>query len=289
MPIPAHHSTVCLSACAYPSAWRVVSGLLVTVSRASLPLIGAGVLTTDGPVPLVVLVRALFVAALLPALAAWLIERAVVADIEVHAAELVVRGRGLRVEIPWTAIAAIVPWTVPLPGPGFALRMQSGRHFSYGLQAADPTALLSAFADEAGVDTARAATRHPVLVYAQAKHSGGRWRWYHLLTKFVLFALVPTAVWFYAHQHIAYGGLLGQYYLGGLRPYLQTFFISWSLAAIYLLLYASAWRAAAEAVALLVAWCAPARAPTTRRVVEIVCRLVYYLGIPVLVVLPFLQ
>ena len=86
---------------------------------------------------------------------------------------------------------------------------------------------------------ARVAMHHPILVYTHAKRSRGRWRWYHMLSKFVLFALAPTALWFNAHQHIAYGGLLGQYYLEGLVPYLQTFFVSWGVSAVYLLLYAS--------------------------------------------------
>jgi hypothetical protein len=288
MALSAYDPSATLRAYGYPTAWRMVSGILVVLSRASLPFIGVGVLTTDGPVPLIVLVRALFVCALLPALAAWLIERAFAADVEVHATELVVHGRGLRMEIPRTAIAAVEPWALPLPGPGFALRMQSGRRFSYGLQATDPTALLSALADDAGIDAARAATYHSTFVYAHARRSGGRWHWYHLLAKFVLFALVPTAVWFHAHQHIAYGGLLGQYYLEGLGPYLKTFVISWGLVTIYLLLYASVWRALAEGVALVAACFAPARATMVRRAVEIACRLVYYLGVPVLTLLPFL-
>ena len=284
----AAHESASFQAYAYPSVWRFVGGLCVAVSRASLPYIGISALTSEGPVPLVVLVRALCVCALLPAVAAWLIERACAADVEVHADELVVRGRGLRMEIPRTAVAAVLPWTVPLPGAGFALRLQSGRRFSYGLQAADPTPLLSTLADSAGIDAARVAARHPTHVYAHARHSGEPWRWYHLLFKFVLFALLPTGVWFYAHQHIAYGGLFGQYYLEGLGPYLKTFAISWSLTAIYLVLYASAWRATGEGIALSVAWRAPARAATARRAVEIVCRVAYYIGVPVLVLMPFL-
>lgn len=284
----AAHERAGFRACAYPTLWRLVGGLCVAVSRASLPFIGMGVLASDGPVPLAVLLRALFVCAFLPALAAWLIERAFLAEVEMRATELVLQGRGLRVEIPRTAVAAIVPWSLPLPGPGFALRLQSGRRFSYGVQAPDPTPLLQALADGTGIEAARAATRHPVLVWAHAKQSGRGWRWYHWLGKFVLFALVPTAVWFYAHQHIAYGGLLGQYYLEGAVQYLKTFVISWSLTAIYLLLYASAWRAVAECVALSVTWIAPARATMARRAVEIVCRLAYYVGVPVVVLMPFL-
>ena len=159
--------------------------------------------------------------------------------------------------------------------------MRSGRRFSYGLQAADPTRLLAALADR-GIAAAGAAARHPILAYAHAHASVTPWRWHHRLAKFVLFALVPTAVWFNAHQHIAYGGLLGQYYLEGLRAYLTTFLVSWSLAIIYLLLYASLWRGVAETVAFVAAWLAPARAVTARRAVEVACRLVYYVGVPVL-------
>lgn len=288
MPFSTSDSSAPLHAGAYPLAWRVIGSVLVVVSRASLPLIGVGVVTTDGPVPLIVLVRALLICALLPALAAWLIERAVAVDVEVHAAALVLRGRGLRVEIPRTAIATVEPWTVPLPGPGFALRMQSGHRFRYGLQAADPAALLLAL-EEGGVDSARVATQHTTFVYSHAKRTAGRWRFYHWLTKYVLFALLPTAVWFYAHQHIAYGGLLGQYYLEGLGPYLKTFVISWSLTAIYLLLYASVWRAAAEGIALVATWIVAMHALRTRRILELICRLAYYVGVPVLVLLPFLQ
>ena len=284
----AAHEPTSFQACAYPTLWRLVGGLCVAVSRASLLFIGMGVLASDGPVPLAVLLRALFVCAFLPALAAWLIERAFLAEVEMRATELVLKGRGLRVEIPRTAVAAVVPWTLPLPGPGFALRLQSGRRFSYGVQASDPTPLLQALADSTGIEAARAATQHPLLVWAHAKHSSRGWRWYHWLGKFVLFALVPTAVWFYAHQHIAYGGLLGQYYLEGLVPYLKTFVISWSLMAIYLLLYASGWRAVAEGVALMAAWLVPPGATGARRAVEIVCRLAYYLGVPLVVLMPFL-
>jgi len=288
MATSAHDIGIRLSACAYPTAWRVVGGILVAVSRVSLPLIAIGVLTTNGPVPLIVLGRALAVCALLPAIAAWLIERACMVDVEVVAAELVLHGRGLRVDIPHTAIVGIRPWMVPLPGPGVALRLRSGRRFSYGLQMTDPTQLIAALADR-GIVAAGEAIRHPVVVYAHAQSSMAAWRWYHPMAKFVLFALVPTAVWFNAHQHIAYGGLLGQYYLEGLGPYVTTFLVSWSLAAIYVLLYASVWRGVAETVALIAAWIAPARALTVRRGVEIACRLAYYVGVPVLVLLPFLQ
>jgi hypothetical protein len=60
------------------------------------------------------------------------------------------------------------------------------------------------------------------------------------------------------------------------------------LSTVYLILYASAWRAAAEGGALLAAWLAPARAANVRRIVEIVCQVTYYGGVPLLVAWPFL-
>ncbi len=274
---------------AYPNTWRIIAGVLVAVSRANLVATGLWLIEIDQFVPLFALVRLLAVFAGLPACAAWLIERAFAVAVELRDDEFVLRGRDLQLEIPYAAIARVAPWRLLLPGPGFSLWMRSGRKLSYGLELASPAPLLSALADRGGVDTARAAIADPFIVYADARTSVGPWRWYHRLTKFVLFAALPTAVWFVAHQHIAYGGLLGQYYLEGAGPYLKTLSISWGLVVIYLVLYASAWRAIAEAGALLGTWLAPPRAQPIRRAAEITCRVVYYLGVPLLVLRPFLQ
>ena len=274
---------------AYPLPWRVIAGVLVAVSRASPLAIGAGILAAHAPVPLAALARALAVLVVLPAAAAALIERAFAADVEVHDAAVVIGRRGLRLEVPCAAIERVAPWAIPLPGPGLWLWLRSGRRLRYGLQADDPTPLLSALAAAGAVESANAATHHPGIVYAHVKYGGAApARWYQLLAKFAGFGLLPTAVWFNAHQHIAYGGLLGQYYLEGLSPYVKTFLISWGLASIYLLLYASVWRALAEATAILTVWVAPAYAAQVRRLSEIVCRVMYYGGVPVLVLLPFL-
>ena len=276
-----------VTAYAYPQPWRTIAGALVVVSRGGLLAIGAGILTATGPVPLVVLVRALALLVVLPAAAAELIARAFAAEVVIGDATLEIGQGGLRLEVPCAAIERIAPWVLQLPGPGFSLWLRSGRRLRYGLQADDPTPLLSALADAGEVESARAAARHPTIVYAHAKSARTSMRWYHPVIKFVAFGLLPTGVWFNAHQHIAYGGLLGQYYLEGLVPYLKTFLISWSLASIYLVLYASVWRALAEITALLTAWVAPAYASPVRRLSEIACWVMYYGGVPVLVTLPF--
>jgi hypothetical protein len=278
-----------LRACAYTPLLRIAGGVLVALSGASLPAILVLGMLSPVPVPLAAWVRALVAFAAAPAVLAVLIRRALTVDVEVHEAELVVHRRGLRLQIPATAIERIVPWTIPLPGPGFWLRMRSGRRLSYGLQAPDPSSILSALAATAAVEAAQRAMRHATLVYASAKHGGARWRWYHIMLKFVAFALLPAAVWFNLTQHVTFGGLFGQYYLEGLGAYLKTFAIHWGLVTVYLILYASVWRGLAEAASLLVAWLSPGRAARVRWLAEGTCRLLYYVGVPVIVALPFLR
>jgi hypothetical protein len=262
-----------------------VAGVLVVVSRASLPAIALGILTAREPVTLPVLVRALVVLTALPGLAAWLIGRAFAAEVKIRGSDLVVQHRELVLEVPFASIERVTPWVVPLPGPGFGIRTRSGRRLRYGLQMPDPTPLLLAL--RAG--GARMTTRHPSILYAHAKRGVGVWRWYHRLGKFIGFALLPTAVMFNLDQHVTYGGLLGQYYLQGLVPYLETFGRYWGLVSIYLLLYASVWRGLAEGATLAAAWVAPPQAARVRRMAEIGCQVIYYGGVPVIVLVPFLQ
>jgi apolipoprotein N-acyltransferase len=273
---------------AYPVSWRIVAGALVTVSRTSLPLLALVVALADTPLPLLALANVVLLCALLPAAAAWLVERACTVGVSLHENAIVLARHGLTIEIPCSAIDRVRPWSVPLPGPGFSLQTSSGRRFGYGIEARDPTPILQAIAAVGGIAAARAALDHPTLAFASARSRRATQRWYHRVGKFVGFALLPTAVWFNAHQHIAYGGALGQYYLEGLGPYLETFAISYGLAVIYLVLYASLWRAVGEAAAWLTAWVAPSLAARVRRAVEVVCQVAYYAGVPLLVLLPFL-
>jgi hypothetical protein len=101
--------------------------------------------------------------------------------------------------------------------------------------------------------------------------------------------LLPTLILFNAHQFIAYGGTFGQYYLEGIGPYLTSFAEHWVTLVIYLVLYAAVWRGIAEALAMAAAFVGPPQAIATRRIVEIVCRIAYYGGVPLLVALRFAE
>ena len=278
-----------LRAVAYPVSWRITASVLLAISRGSLPLLLVLVLVSrDPPITPLMLVRALTILAVTPGLAAWLIERAFAVTLQLEGGELTLHHREQRVEIPCAAIARVHLWTIPLPGSGLWLHLRSGRRFRYGLQLDDPTILITALAAAGAPERLREALRHPAAAYAHAKHSGRARRWYHVLAKFPGFALVPTLPLFRVHQYIAYGGAFGQYYLLGLKAYLATFALYWGTLTIYLILYAALWRGVAEGVALAAAWVAPARAARVRRAVEMAHRVVYYGGVPALVIVRFL-
>lgn len=276
------------SARLYSPPWRVAAALCVIVSRASLPLILALVLlASDPPIGPVVLVQLVAILALLPAVAAHVIRRSCAAQVELCGADLVARRADLLMEIPLRAIARLAPWTLPVPGPGLVLWMRSGNRLRDAIETDDPVPLLDALA-AAGVEAAQPARQHPSVAYAHAVAALPAWRWYHYVWKFVVFALAPTAVLFNAHQYIAYGGTLGEYYLLGLAAYLRTFFVYWATVAIHLVLYAGVWRAVAEPAALLAARIVPARAAQARRIAERCCQVLYYAGVPALLAVRFL-
>jgi hypothetical protein len=274
---------------AWPAPWRFAAGSLVALSRASLPALAAVVaLRQAEPILLPTLLAVLAAGSLLPACAAWLLERAFEASVEVRERALHVRGRSLRLEVPCASIERVQVWRLPLPGPGVALRLRSGALLRPGLEAADLEPLLGALAEAGGVDAAREALRQPWVVYAHAKQTRARRFFEHWLFKFPGFSLLPTGILFNAHQHIAYGGTLGQWRLEGPAAWLLTFAGYWGTVCVYLVLYASVWRALAEVAALLAARAGSGRAASTRRVVELACATLYYVGIPALVAARFL-
>jgi hypothetical protein len=233
------------------------------------------------------LLDAVLALSLLPALAAHLVGRALRGEARVEGAELVLRRRGLLVEVPLASIERVLPWRVPLPRPGFGLGLRSGARLRWSLAARDPAPLLRELA-EAGVGAAEGALRDPTVVYAEARSAAGRPLWSRWPVKVALFALLPGSVAFYAHQHIAYGGLLGEYYLLGLASYLRTAALMWLHAGILLALYASGWRVLVELAALAAARLAPDRATALRRWTEGGAAALYYASVPALLALRFL-
>lgn len=269
-------------AIAYPTFWRIVAAVLVAVSRGSALVLLAVLMGTDSTLnnPLR-MIRAFAGLCVVPAVAAWLIGRSFAVRLRIEGEALVLTDRERRVEIPCDAVDHVRPWTVPLPADGIRLRLRSGQWFSRGLDVVDPVTVIGALADAGAPKHLREDARHPMATYAEAKRRGTR-RWYHPVLKFPIFGLVPTLPVFRLHQWVAYGGTFGEYYAYGLRAYLLGFAVYWASFTIHLVLYAAALRAIAEPVVLAGTWAAPRRAATVRRAVEIAYGLLYYGGVPVL-------
>lgn len=266
---------------AWPAWGRASAALLVATSR----IVPAGV-TVAWAVGANFSPRLAFAAlialGLLPALAALLLDRAFTAELDVVDGELRVTRDRQRVGVPIASLAAVLPWRIPLPGAGASLRLRSGNRFPLALEPALPP-LFSTLA-AAGV----AVQAHPNLAYGAAKQGSARKLWQHPLVKFGLFGLAPTAVLFRAHQIIAFGGLVGQYYLEGLRPYLETLVEYWGTTLLYLVLFACTVRVFAEVVGLAATWIAPGRARSVRAAAEGFCTVAYYAGVPALLAIRFL-
>lgn len=263
---------------------RATAALLVAVSRASLPALLLAVWLPLG-VALVppVLVACVLVLSLVPALAASALGWSASATVEVTSDRLVLRRRGERVELPLASIRRVEPWRLPLPSPGIALRLESGRRLGPGIACADPHALLQALGAAGVPEAARVAETHPVLAWAHARPvPSPRRRAMHAAAKFGLFGLIPTLLIFNLRQRIVFGGPFGQLHREGLGPYLAGFGIDWATAILYLVLYASVWRAFAEAGALAAAAGGPERSRTGRKAAEAVCAVAYYAGVPAL-------
>lgn len=266
---------------AWPGWARGVAALLITTSRAVPAVVTIAWAAGVNFEPQLAF-AALIALGLVPALAALLLDRAFRAEVEIGAGEMRIARDGFRIEVPLASLAVLSAWRVPLPGAGASLRLRSGKRFPVSIEPAPPS-LVAALA-LAGV----AAPAQPNLVYGAARREVARRLWQHPLVKFGLFGLAPTAVLFRAHQVIAFGGPLGQYYLEGLRPYLATALEYGAITLLYLVVIACTLRVFGEAIALVATWLAPQRARPIRVLVEGCCAVAFYAGVPALLALRFL-
>ncbi len=284
---------------AYPRALRWATGGLLLTSGLALPLVPLWMWLSGAP-PLTppTVLRALLALSLLPALASWLLQRALTAVVVLERGMLRIRVGGQRFDVPRGSVASVEPWRVPLPQPGVDLRLTSGERFALGLGTDDPHSLIErlvaagavrAASPDGLVSDAASGTTHPTVLYAAVKHRGGRLGARRMIAKFPLFGALVAGVLFDAYQQVAYGGTFGQYELDGALSYARTFAVYWLAVTIFLVLYASAWRWTAELVAWLGAHGGEKVATRTRRLVELSCRIAYYAGVPLLLASRFAQ
>ena len=209
----------------------------------------------------------LFFASVLPALLAVALQRPARLRLEADRAVL-----SLGAEVPFTAVAALRPWRIPLPQPGFSLLLRSGRDFAYGICARNPAPLAAALSAAAGLPAPDDASFRDATVRA-------RTRLLHLpALKFGLVPLLVTFILFRLHQRISFGDLFGEYTTYGLSRWLHTL----AGVALYVFghfaLLAGGLRALAELVAQPVIRLAPRLGGAARWTVEIAVAAAYYGG-----------
>lgn len=265
---------------ALPPALRVLLALLRSVALGVQPLLLLAVaLANDPPVTPPVLFEAVALWVAVPGVAAWLLQEGLRATLTVDGDGLAIVRRDLHVTVPHDAIAALHVWRLPLPGPGVSIDLRSGRRLRWGLQVDDPARLLAALGRPQAT---------PLLAWASARAAARAGaRWWHPIVKFPLFAMPWAALLFSVHQHIAYGGLFGQYLLLGARAWTATLLEHWAVVTIYLVLWASLLRLGIELVCLVAVAVAPERAAGGRRLAEIAGAIGYWGGVPALVALRF--
>jgi hypothetical protein len=283
-----HHTAGALPVSALPAPARALAATLRGCAVVmSLWLLLWLVTANDPPVTLGPLARAFAVFVAVPELCARLLLRAFEGRVHIARGSLIAVRGGRRIEVPCASIAEVRVWRLPLPSPGVTLELASGATLPARLALPDPGRVL-ALLDDAGVPAARGALPLPAVRYAAARAA---WpvRWYERpACKVGLFALLPAAVGFYAHQHIAFGALLGEYYLMGLGAWLRTAGEYLLTALLYLALWATLLRVAQEGVLLAWARLAPERAGGARRIAERAATALFYLSVPALLAARFL-
>jgi apolipoprotein N-acyltransferase len=286
----AHSAAFATEAIVLAPVWRTASALLLGCAGLGLAWLFLGMLLGEGlQVQSLDQVRVFAALVVAPMLAAWAIRRAHAATLRIDAGWLVLDLRSRRIEIPARQVAAARMWRIPLPRSGVDLWLASGGRWPHGIALHDPVALLQAL-DAAGAP-ARLADAGPARIAALATaRASGRHRWLdHPLVKFVAFPLLPALLAFRLHQQIAFGGTFGELYTYGPQAWLFGLLFWWAAWSLGLMLFAAALRIAVEAGTASCVWWRPAAAVDTRRALLGLARALFYLGVPVWLVLRVLS
>jgi apolipoprotein N-acyltransferase len=274
-----------------PAAWRFISALLRLCTYAGVLYIGIIALfgdeTQNNPLTQI---KMFAVWVLLPEMAVWCIFKAFSAQIRIENGAVVLQQPQRRIEIPISDIAAVQVWKLPLPLSGINLQLSSGKYWPQCIAAADIYGLIMAM-QHAGAPINFTSTLNNFSgKYAQLRASVQQRWWDHFAVKFILFPLVPALPAFRLHQHIAYGGTFGEYQSFGLKAYLIALFIWWASWAIGMVLFAALLRLVIELITtLLLAFKSELSVAThIRKLMERTAHLLFYIGVPVWLLIKFL-
>lgn len=263
-------------------AWRAAAGLLRACAGAGLLWLALDMLVRRGAqVQSLSQIGAFAAMVVAPALSAWAIQRAFAARARIEAGLLSFDQRHRRIEIPVGEIVALHAWRLPLPGSGVDLTLASGRRWAEGIALADARALQQALVAAGSPVRMAGGASARMAAFAQMRAAVRRHWFDHAPVKFAVFALLPAAVAFRLHQHVAYGGTFGEYYIYGAKAWLLGLLIWWASWSMGLMLFAAALRIAIEIGSVFALLLRPSAAIDIRHALEWLARLVFYVGVPV--------
>ena len=203
-------------------ARRALLAMLLGAAYVNLPIM-LGFLVWVGDMPFDVLLRTFAYHTVAPLAVAWGLARGAIGLATLDEDGLSIRQSGLEVDVPAASIAGVAASWLPLPTASFRVRLGSGRELPYRLRPNDPIAFLNE-SDTGGIDTTAVRT-HPAVLYGL---SWPAWNPLAAIRKLAGVATVVSAIFFYTHQHIAYGGTLGQYHQEGGSAYAATYARYWT-------------------------------------------------------------
>jgi hypothetical protein len=278
-----HHTLWAL----HPAVRLLCIALAALAWAGLLALLALLLLANDPPLTVDLLSRGFLFLVVVPHVCLRLSLRGFAGTARILNGKLRVDRPGRSVEVQCASIAGIQPWRIPLPQPGLTLQLASGARFPDRLALRDPVPLLEDLA-RAGVRSAQSALGTSAVRYANARAAWTRRFFDSAWCKVVLYSLLPAAIGFNAHQHIAFGAFLGEYYLMGLGAWLRTAAEYWLTALLYLAMWAGLFRIAVEGFSLAAAGFKSERAGGARRLAERAATLLYYLSVPALLAVRFL-
>ncbi len=215
-----------------------------------------------------------------PELAVWCLLAAWRAELRLQGARLQLWSRGARMQDwPLADLQGVKAWHLPWPAPGLSLSTGDGK--TWHLLTAHPLALQEALQSERpGMVSPARDLRSRTDWYAWARQWRPRRRLARPLWKFVLLPLALALPAFALHQHIAYGGFLGEFYSHGARAYLQAFALWWAAWALGVAVTAAVLRLLIEGGAWLGLWWRPQLALRLRVGLEQAGLALLYAGLP---------
>lgn len=213
-----------------------------------------------------------------PELAAWSLLAAFRAELRLADGRLLLWARGEPVASwPLATLERLSGWRLPWPAPGLSLAFEGK---TWPLVAARPQALIGSLR-AAGAPLPPPGGDSRAARYDWARQCRPRLRLARPLAKFVLLPLGLAVPAFALHQHIAYGGFLGELYSYGPRAYLQAFALWWAAWALGVAITAAVLRLVIEGAAWLGVWWQPQAAVRVRLGLEQAGLALLYAGLPI--------